>query len=79
MDRPADAALDLPVTVSFAAAPARGTPPRCRRGQLLAGWPVVARVAVITLVLTLIMTCRLLPWVTRTPGWRLPGRRWRDR
>ena len=48
-------------------------------GVLLAGWPVVARVAAITLVLTPIMTYLLLPWITRTLGWWLRGRRWRDR
>lgn len=48
-------------------------------GVLLAGWPVVPRVAVVTLTLTPLMTYVLLPWVTRRLGWWLHGRRWRDR
>lgn len=48
-------------------------------GALLADWPVVPRVAVITLALTPLMTYLLLPWITRTLGWWLRGRRWRDR
>lgn len=48
-------------------------------GALLAGWPVLPRITVLTLVLTPIMTYVLLPWVTRRLGWWLQGRRWRDR
>lgn len=48
-------------------------------GVLIDGWPVLARVAVITLVVTSITTHLLLPWVTRRLGWWLQGRRWRDR
>jgi hypothetical protein len=48
-------------------------------GELLAGWPVVLRVAAVTLTLTPIMTYALLPWITRRLGWWLEGRRFRDR
>lgn len=48
-------------------------------GAALEGWPVVPRVAVVTLVLTPIMTYLLLPWVTRRLGWWLQVRRWRER
>jgi antibiotic biosynthesis monooxygenase (ABM) superfamily enzyme len=48
-------------------------------GRLLDGVPVALRVAVVTLTLTPIMTCVLLPWVTARLQWWLQGRRFRDR
>lgn len=48
-------------------------------GAVLAGWPVVPRVALLTVILTPIMTYALLPWITRKLGWWLHGGRWRDR
>ncbi|MFP5021836.1 antibiotic biosynthesis monooxygenase [Pseudonocardia phyllosphaerae] len=48
-------------------------------GTLIADWPVVLRVAATTLLLTPLMTYVLLPWITRTLGWWLHGRRFRDR
>jgi antibiotic biosynthesis monooxygenase (ABM) superfamily enzyme len=48
-------------------------------GELLAPLPVVARVALTTLVLTPVMTYLVLPWVTARLDWWLHGRSWRDR
>jgi antibiotic biosynthesis monooxygenase (ABM) superfamily enzyme len=48
-------------------------------GELLASLPVVARVALTTLVLTPVMTYLVLPWVTARLDWWLHGRSWRDR
>jgi len=42
-------------------------------GTALAHWPVVPRVAVITLALTPVMTYLLLPWITRRLGRWLHG------
>ena len=48
-------------------------------GELLAGLPVVARVAITTIALTPVMTYLVLPWVTARLDWWLHGRSWRDR
>jgi uncharacterized protein len=48
-------------------------------GELLAPLPVVARVALTTLLLTPVMTYLVLPWVTARLDWWLHGRSWRDR
>jgi antibiotic biosynthesis monooxygenase (ABM) superfamily enzyme len=48
-------------------------------GELLAPLPIVARVALTTLLLTPVMTYLVLPWVTARLGWWLHGRSWRDR
>ncbi|MEQ3549226.1 antibiotic biosynthesis monooxygenase [Pseudonocardia nematodicida] len=48
-------------------------------GALIADWPVVARVAVTTIVLTPLMTYLLLPWITGALGWWLQGKRFADR
>ena len=48
-------------------------------GRALAGLPVVARVAITTIVLTPVMTYLVLPWVTARLDWWLHGRSWRDR
>jgi antibiotic biosynthesis monooxygenase (ABM) superfamily enzyme len=46
---------------------------------LIAGWFVVLRVLLMTLLLTPVMTYLLLPWVTGRLEWWLQGRGWRNR